>query len=59
MTSLKGRFGKIEHASLLNHHPAAQRKADTAATPFGGEERHEERLTVLCGNGKTVVADIK
>ena len=56
---MKGRFGKVEHAALLDHHPATQREAYTAATPFGSEERHEERLAVLCGNRKTIVADIK
>ena len=59
MASPAGRFGEVKHSPLLDHHPAAQRQADTAATPLGGEEWHKERLAVLSGDGKAIVADIK
>ena len=54
-----GRVGKVEHATLLYHHPATEGKSDTTTCALRGEERHEERLAILGWYRLSVIADIQ
>ena len=49
---------QFDTAATLFHYLARDAKSDAAACGFGGEERDEDLLGLLRGNGVAVVADV-
>ena len=50
---------QFKRTALLNHHTPAERQTDAAARSFCSKERNEERLTILCRYGLTIVAHLQ
>ena len=57
MTSEERAIGEFEQSALLEHHSAAQREADAAATSFRGEKWNEEGRAVFGRDGFAIIAD--
>lgn len=57
MTSEEGAIDEFEQSALLEHHSAAQREANAAATSFRGEKWYEKGRTVFGRDGGTIVSD--
>lgn len=57
MTSEEGAIGEFEQSALLEHHSAAQREANAAATSLCGEKWYEKGRTVFGRDGLAIIAD--
>lgn len=57
MTSEEGPVGEFEQSALLEHHSAAQREANAAATSLCGEKWYEKGRTIFGRDGLAIIPD--
>jgi hypothetical protein len=57
VTSEEGPVGEFEHSTLLEHHSAAQREANAAASSLCGEKWHEEGRAIFSRDGLAIIPD--